>query len=491
MTDAATHASDRPSEQAAPLGLRTEGVRARVASALGRDVDAAWLAGFRVVFGLTMCVSMLRFLAYGWIDDFFVTPRFHFHYWGFGWVTPLPLSGMHALFWALAGLALATALGLGNRVAPVLFLAGFTYVQLLDVTTYLNHYYLAAILVGLLVVAPSHRAYSLDGLLGLAKPLRTLPAAWLWLFRFQVGVVYTFAGLAKLNADWLLHAQPLRIWLASRTDLPLLGPLLHWEHAAIVMSWCGFLFDTFVAWFLLARRTRPFAYAVVIVFHVTTRVLFPIGMFPIIMCGAALVFFEPSWPRALFVRLTSFGRASSRGAPSLASPARGRLELAEPRPVRRGLVALAVVYGVLQIAVPLRFLAYGGNVRWHEQGMRWSWRVMVREKNASVTFVVKSKDSGRVWHVSPRRYLTPLQEREMQTQPDLILQLAHHVRDDFARQGLGEVEVRVDAIASLNGRRSSPLIDPDVDLASVSDGFGKARWILPCPTDVPPHLRPI
>ena len=31
----------------------------------------------------------------------------------------------------------------------------------------------------------------------------------------QVGLVYGFAGLAKLRGDWLLRAQPLRTWLAA------------------------------------------------------------------------------------------------------------------------------------------------------------------------------------------------------------------------------------------------------------------------------------
>ena len=63
-----------------------------------------------------MCISMLRFIAYGWIDEFFVTPTFHFKYWGFAWVEPLPRPGMHALFWVLAGLALLIALGFCFRV---------------------------------------------------------------------------------------------------------------------------------------------------------------------------------------------------------------------------------------------------------------------------------------------------------------------------------------------------------------------------------------
>src|SRR6185436_17673044 len=100
-------------------------------------------------------------------------------------------------------------------------------------------------------------------------------------------------------------------------------------------------------------------------------------------------------------------------------------------PWSRGATLLAVLYCAVQLLVPLRFLAYGGSVRWHEQGMRFSWRVMVREKNGSITFLVRIPSTGRTIHVSPSRYLTLLQEREMSSQPDLVLQLAHHIRDDY------------------------------------------------------------
>lgn len=79
----------------------------------------------------------------------------------------------------------------------------------------------------------------------------------------------------------------------------------------------------------------------------------------------------------------------------------------------------------------------------------------------------------------------------MSGQPDLILELAHHVRDDFERRGYGPVEVRAEALVSLNGRRLSPLIDPTVDLATVEDGLGQARFVLPAPSEPPPHLKTI
>jgi vitamin K-dependent gamma-carboxylase len=463
----------------------------RLARALARPVDAAWLAAFRALFGLTLAVSMLRFIVYGWVDTLFVQPTFHFKYFAFEWVDVLPRAGMYALFGVLAALALLMALGLWFRVAAFGFALGFAYLQLIDVTTYLNHYYLANLLALLLAFSPAGRVASLDVLRGGRTPsvaLTQVPAAWLYLFRVQVGIVYTFAGLAKAHADWLVHAQPLRIWLSAHTDMPVLGWFFALEQAPIVMSWAGFLFDTSIPWLLLVPRLRPYAYVLVIVFHTLTRLLFPIGMFAPIMMLSALAFFSPSWPRTALAWLSRLTRerwpAAVRAvhAPA-AQPAASSLP--------RWAVAAFVAYCLVQAVLPLRFIAYGGDVRWHEQGMRFSWRVMVREKNGSVTFEVLQKSTGRRFYVSPHVYLTALQEREMSGQPDLVLQLAHHIRDDFARRGFGEVEVHADALVSFNGRKRRRLIDPSVDLAATPDGFARAAWILPAPPDPPARLRRI
>lgn len=457
-----------------------------LSAALRRPVDSAWLAAFRVLFGLTLLISSLRFLAYGWIDQLFVAPQFHFKYLGFSWVKVPAAGELHAVFWLIAVLCACVSLGLFFRAAAFGLFVGFTYVQLLDVTTYLNHYYLASLLAVLLACSPAGRTWSLDARFRPRIAKDTVPAAWLYLFRFQVAVVYTFAGLAKAHSDWLFHAEPLRIWLLSRTDTPLIGPILARDWAAPVMSWAGFLFDTTIAWWLMIPRVRPWAYLTVIGFHTVTGLLFPIGMFPVIMVLSALVFFSPSWPRKLAARLPA--KVPERfWAPSTPSAA-----AASPsaRKFRLGFV-LGAAYCLFQVAFPLRFLAYGGSVRWHEQGMRFSWRVMVREKNGSITFAVRAPSTGRTYYVAPHQYLTRLQEREMSSQPDLILQLAHRIRDDYEAKGLGPVEVRADTWVSLNGRAIRRLIDPRTDLSRIEDGFGKADWILPEPSDPPPRLHPI
>jgi len=152
-------------------------------------------------------------------------------------------------------------------------------------------------------------------------------------------------------------------------------------------------------------------------------------------------------------------------------------------------VAVLAAWALFHVLVPLRTHLYGGDPNWHEQGMRWAWRVMVREKNGDVSYRVRVNGEARERIFVPNDYLTREQEIEFAGQPDLILQLAHHIRDELTADGYRDVEVRADAFASLNGRRSARLIDPEVDLARVDDGVGPAAWILPAPEGPPIRLR--
>jgi vitamin K-dependent gamma-carboxylase len=459
-----------PAADGAPRGW-LENRLARLAA----PTDAAALAAFRAVFGLVLCVSLLRFLAFGWVDELVLRPRFLFKYWFFPWVEPLAPRPMHALFWALAALSLCVAAGLFYRVSVLLLLAGFAYVQLLDVTNYLNHYYLVVLLLALCAVMPLGRAYSVDAGLFPRRRVSHFPTWCVYLLRFQVGVVYFYAGLAKANADWLLGAQPLNLWLSGRTHLPLVGPLLGQVWVAYAMSWAGFLFDTTVPFWLSWPKARPYAYAVVIAFHAATQALFPIGMFPTIMVTSALVFFPSDWPRRLL------GRRARPAPPSPPPP--------HASPAARAAFAAGLLWCALQVAVPLRSHLYGGNVLWHEQGMRFAWRVMLREKNGSILYRVDDPHSGRAWVVSPHEYLTQRQERDFSGQPDLILQLGHHIARDFRDRGYADVRVRVEALVSLNGRRPALLFDPEVDLTKVRDGLGRADYLMPAPASPPGHVR--
>ncbi|MGB0588692.1 MAG: HTTM domain-containing protein [Myxococcota bacterium] len=453
-------------------------MRAALLRRAERPLDALGLTAFRVLFGLLTLTSSLRFLAEGWVEQAFVIPTFFFSFMGLEWIQVLPSWAMYGAFIAMALASLCVALGLFYRGAIVAFFLLFTYVELIDVTNYLNHYYLVSLLALLLCLMPLGDAFSLDAWRRGRLSRRTFPAWMTWLLRFQVAVVYTYAAVAKTGSDWLVHGQPMGIWLAARTDIALIGPYLDLPGVALAMSWGGFLYDACVIPLMLWRRTRPFAYLAALIFHGLVGVFFNIGMFPWIMVVSLTVFFEPSWPRR-FLNRSSW------------SPA--------PRPMasrgwshaQRLAVVGMTVYVTLQAAVPARAFLYGGDVLWHEQGMRFAWKVMVREKNGSVTYRVRSDRWERERHVYPSRYLTSHQEREMSGQPDQILQLAHHIADEMRADGHREVEVRVDAMASLNGRRMQALIDPNVDLAQIHDGLSRAEWITPAPNDPPILLRPL
>jgi vitamin K-dependent gamma-carboxylase len=144
---------------------------------------------------------------------------------------------------------------------------------------------------------------------------------------------------------------------------------------------------------------------------------------------------------------------------------------------------------LLQVALPLRHLAYPGNVLWNEDGMRFAWHVMIREKHGEVMFVARFGD-GKQLQVPPGRYLTSRQEREMAGQPDLILQLARHIGADLHGKGYRGFSLHAETAISLNGRAPVMLIDPDVDLLEIND-IGPRWWVLPEPSATPPMLRPI
>ena len=440
-----------------------------------RPVCGASAAAFRILFGLLGVAAVARFAAKGWINELYIQPAHHFTYSGFWWVQPWPGPGMYIHF-ALLGLAsLCVALGLRYRLSIIAFFVLFTYMELIDKTTYLNHYYWVSLVSLLMIFLPLNRWASLDAWLNPSLRAATVQAWVVWALRAQVGMVYVFGGIAKLNPDWLLRGQPMRIWLYNSSDLFLIGPLLREEWVAYAMSWCGAAFDlTIVAW-LLWHRSRPLAYAVLVVFHIATWLLFPIGMFPWIMICASLVFFPTDWPHRLKARVLG------RPEPPTAS-ASGGSDRIPPSWRVYAASALAFVVVLAQLAIPLRHWAYPGNVRWNDDGYRFSWRVMLTEKTGHVRFRVTLPTVGETRLVYPVDYLTPIQTERMAYQPDMILATARLIADDFKSID-GAVEVRADAFVSFNGRPTTRFIDPDIDLARVEPGIWPKRWVLPAPDD--------
>ncbi|HWM20826.1 MAG TPA: HTTM domain-containing protein [Ilumatobacteraceae bacterium] len=436
-------------------------------------IDGASLAVVRIVFGAVGVLSVVRIVGYGWVEDLYAGAPRRFSYPGLGWVGPPGVAGTYVLLAVVAIAALAVMVGWWYRPAIVVFVVGFAWIEFLDVTTYLNHYWFMTTLGMVMAVAPMDARFALRG-----PTTPMIRRGWVWLVRVHVAVVYVFAGLAKLNSDWLLHAMPLRLWLPARSDLPVVGQVLEQRWTAYALSWAGAAFDCSIVALLLWRRTRSLAWVAVAAFHVATWVLFPIGVFPWLMIGVTTIFFAPDWP--------------ARVATSVRMP-RWRPDAVPTRvPVAASIGSLRTWHAVVAalwvtaiIAIPLRHHLIPGDARWTNEGYRFSWNVLLTEKGADVRFRVTEPTTGTEWVETAEDLYTPVQWRAMASDPELIRQAAHAVAGVYRSDGR-RVEVRADAFVSFNGRAAHRLVDPSVDLSREPYRPLGQPWIMPGPVGDPP-----
>jgi hypothetical protein len=442
----------------------------QIATATNQSIAPYSILFFRVAFGCLMVFSLTRFILKGWVQTLYLDPGFHFTYSGFSWVQPFPGVWMTLFLVALIVLAVCISLGLYYRVATVGFFLGFTYIELIDKSLYLNHYYAISLFAFLLCLLPLHRYGSIDVLRKPSLKWASFPAWMLWLLRFQIGIIYFSAALAKFKADWLVHAQPLKIWLRSSGHLPLIGSVLEMPETAYLFSWFGLLYDLFIPFLLVWPRTRVLGYVGVLSFHIMTSVLFEIGVFPWVMMTLTLVFFSPDWP----LRFKWLGeKLNAVHIPKVPHP------YLPPQWMR----ALLIAFIMFQCLWPNRHLVYPGNMLWNEDGFRFAWHVMLMEKNGMIQFEVVQPKTGKVWRVLPNEHLSEIQERYMSTQLDMIVTFAHYLKEVFKEKGINDVEIYADSYVSLNGRRSLRYVKPDVNLLS-DKPFFHSEWLMPDPPPI-------
>lgn len=428
------------------------------------------LAVFRVVFGLLIFGSIIRFFSKGWISELYIRPKYFFSFYGFEFVRPLG-EYTYIVFAICALSALMVTLGFYYRLASISLFASFTYIELIDKSTYLNHYYFISMVSLLMIFLPAHVYFSVDAWRKKQLHADTVPEWSIDSLKVFICLVYVFAGLAKINSDWLLEAQPLRIWLPAKNDMPVIGPLFNYVWVAYAFSWLGCLFDLTIPFLLLNRSTRVAAYGAVVGFHSLTALLFPIGMFPYIMMAAALIFFSAEFHQRI---IHIHGRLTGLSKEFL----HPRRSFTYHKIAFRGILAILFIFFLIQITFPFRYLLYQDELLWTGEGYRFSWRVMLMEKAGYAQFTIRDQD-GKHAVADNSEFLTPLQEKMMSTQPDMILQYAHILRDHYAARGFTSPQVFVDSYVALNGRLGKPLIDPSADLAKENDSFGHKPWILP------------
>ncbi|MFT5832656.1 MAG: hypothetical protein ACI97N_000269 [Cognaticolwellia sp.] len=443
------------------------------------------LITFRVLFGALMVFGAIRFIFSDWIQKLYVEPTFFFKFYGFEWIIVPSETGCYILYSLIIISAIGIMLGAFYRLSAITFFLTFTYSELLDATNYLNHYYLVILLAFLLIFLPANRKYAIDVWRKPNLKLDKVPAWTVHIIVIQLCGVYFFAGLAKINPDWIFHAMPMAIWLPERTNFPILGYLFQFKETAYIFSYFGAFYDLTIAFFLLNRKTRPLAYIAVIIFHVLTKLLFNIGLFPMIMIFSTLIFFSGKWHEKVHNWIIRFLKIRKR--PSFQrSPEEilkqiqydGKGWFFNTRSKTNFLKCTLVCYILIQVLLPFRHLLYPNHLFWSEEGYRFSWRVMLVEKHGLATFTVADSETSRKSEIVNGDYLTYYQEKQMAIQPDFILQFAHLLAEEYKRKhGFVNPIVTVDAHVAMNGRISKRLVKADVNLAEIEDGFLPKTWI--------------
>lgn len=441
---------------------------------LFQPVDIASLVFFRIAFGVLGFADVLAtWLYYDLHEGDYDLERFRFSYIGFEWVQPLPEPFLSVFFIILMACAISIVIGWRYKLSASLFALGFTYVFLLEKAHYLNHGYLFCWISFVMIVLPADRYCALDARRKPELRARTAPFWSIGILMFLMSVVYIYGGIAKINSDWL-RGVPLVSWLSQKGDIPIVGTILTKPSTAYIMAYGGMAFDLCAPFLLLCSRTRIYAFAIAIAFHLLNTIVFQIGIFPWLSLSLTALFFAPDFPRKLYRRLPKRLQILRNSAASFRSDY-WQFDTHHRTWIMGGLLLI----GSIHLLIPLRHHLYKGDVAWTEEGHRYSWRMMLRSKQGYGRFTIKDVKTDSTIVVRPAERLGRRQTRKLYTHPDMIWQFAQHLKKEYEAKGQS-VQVFADIQVKLNDRDYQAMVDPAVDLAAVQwEHFRTASWIVP------------
>ncbi len=447
----------------------------RLRTRLSQPEDASALVVFRMGFGLIMFFDMLR---YGWyfnVSERYANTDFHFKYLGFGWVEAPPGDGLQWLLTGLAVLAAMIATGFLYRWATLLFTLGFTWFFLMDRAQYLNHFYMVWLFCVIMCIVPANRMWSLDSRLRRVQRSTVSPVWARWLLVAQLEIILIYAGLVKLNPDWL-NLAPLEQWLAKRDDLWLVGELFTQRWAVALAAYGVIALHLVGAPLLLFKQTRVYVLVVYASFHCLNHFVFTIGIFPWMTLFASLLCLEPDWPRRAWSKVS--------GAQYLPQPVTAPAMSMTPL-----LVGFIAIWLTVQVLLPLRHFTYDGDVAWNDKGHLFSWRMKLRSQRGDIMFLVRDRASNQAWLVDPYDYLTSKQVRKMRCRPDMILQFAGFLSEEFERElDIDAPAVHAENRCSLNYRPHTAQVNPEIDLTTIKRTDSMNTWIFPLKEQLPNRI---
>jgi len=429
---------------------------------LFKHIDNSALIVFRIIFGLLCFLESVGAIFTGWVTRTLVDPKFTFSFIGFEWLQPLPGNWMYVYYSIMGLFGLLIMVGYKYRFSIIAFAIMWSCTYFMQKASYNNHYYLLILLSFIMAFQPANKYASVDARINPAIKSISLPSWCKWFFVLQLFIMYTYASIAKLYPDWLDFTFP-KLLLKGKENYPLAGAFLQNEFMPYFIAYGGILFDGLIIPLLLFKRTRKYAFMASIFFHLFNSFVFQVGVFPYLSLAFTLFFFEPKTIRNIFLKKKALYTEAEVITPNYNRP----------------LIAIASIYFIIQMALPLRQHFIEDNVLWTEEGHRLSWRMMLRSKRGYATYKVMDKKTKTTQTINLDHYLSRKQKNIACTKPDVIWQFAQRLKRDFKEKGQ-DISVFVDCKISVNGRPFKTLVDPNVDIANVKwDAFKHNDWLLP------------
>ncbi|NQX76465.1 HTTM domain-containing protein [Gilvibacter sp.] len=436
------------------------------------SIDPSALAIFRIVFGAFMMYQTIYYLNIDYARQFMSGPEFLFAYEGLAFIKPMSYGILKAINIGMIVAAGLIGLGFLYRWASIFFFLGFSYFTLIDKTIYNNHLYLIMLLALVMIFMRADEKYSLKRIIKKSS-VKAIPAWNQYLLAFLIGLPYFFGGIAKLSPNWL--QTDLVNQIVSKTQDTFITGIFSDSILIPFFKYGGLVYDLGIVFLLCFRKTRWFAFGLVVLFNLTNHaVLFnDIGLFPFLMIFSTVLFFDGARLGAYLDKLLAKLKFSGVS----------ELQHSTSSNAGNGLTfGLLLFFIIFQLLFPLRHHLLTYNPEWTGVAQRFSWRMKLQSKTPVVMQMeLQDPTTKQVIPVDVQTFMTANQRIHFLEDPFNVVALAKYIKSKAEEQGVGKgLQLKADIQVIFNGKAIQPYIEPNKDLTAISNSkIGNDDWIKP------------
>lgn len=434
---------------------------------LNSNINGQAIPIFRLLFGV--CMGVFYFISVGHqiALHFSDVSIIHLPFYGFSWV---PMPGLAVYCGLLISIGVLMLLvGISRKPMKYLILLSIAYTYYFSTTLldYNNHYYLSLLLIYLFTF--SHYFYPQT-----IYKIKLVPRWNIMIFRWQWVIVYFYAGIAKLNVDWLSGTVIAKTLSGSETH-SVLQFLAH-PMVARIIGGAGTIVDLFLAFGLLIEKTRRVAVIALISFHLLNESVFfsdltgdSVGYFPLLGIISTVLFINKS-------DMTLIKKWASK----LLTMGDFQLALFKPNQnYRKVFFCLMTAFLLLQVYLPSRRFFNGENEYFTGEDRQFSYIRNSTMLQSSIKMTMIDKKTKASWLLRMDHYISPNERNVFVENPRALIVLAKRVNAEMRKTNYNNMAIYFDALFSLNGEPAQEGVNPNIDFVKLSPYADKKVWLRP------------